>query len=176
MKQKIGVLKDKKKIHQALIIVTVIVLLAVIAFVAGNITGQYKDRAPRYSFAFSATGLSDGSGNIMDIHGGGKITRMAGVGWGPSFWYWNVWIDGHGIITFVTAGNKQSINWKPSSTALYDQLTNTLNFTLKTSEKLPDWVITPITVTLIGSGDSTGSIIVNTGPSIYSGIGVVVIQ
>jgi len=180
MKRKTGILKNGKKINQAVIIVVVIVLLAVVAFVAGSITGQYKNRAPRYSFAFFATGLTDGSGNIIDIHGGGKFSPMAGWGWGPSFWYWNVWIDAKGSITFITAGEEEiKTNWKSIiETGLYDQLVpGVLNFTLRVTGQQPSWITAPIAVTLIEDTEKTsGYVILNTGTSTYTGIGTVVIH
>ncbi len=159
-----------KKTYLAFVALLAIPLLVNVASAA-----KYKDRAPRYSFAFSAASLSDGRGNTIDIHGGGKISMMAwlsGLGWA-----WNVWIDGRGSITFVTDGNEESVKWKLGPTALYDQLSGTLNFTLNISGKLPDGVTEPIAVTLIEGSESTGSIIVNIGEtSTYSGTGLVEIK
>lgn len=164
-----------KKSFLALIILLMLLAVPISADVAS--AAKYRDRAPRYSFTFSATSLSDGRGNTIDIHGSGKFTPMAGMGWGPSFWYWNVWIDGHGSINFVNDGNKESIKWKLGPTALYDQLTGTLTFTLKIGGNLPEWVTEPITVKLMEGSESTGSIAVNIGEtSIYSGTGLVVIK
>mgnify|MGYP001093012013 CR=1 FL=1 len=167
-----------KKTYLAFVALLAIPLLVNVASAA-----KYKDRAPRYLFAFSATSLSDGRGNTIDIHGGGKITLMGGYGWGPFFWWWNVWIDGHGDITFVTDGNKESIKWKLGLTAFFvpldglyfvDHPIGTLNFTLNISGKLPNWVTEPIAVTLIKGSESTGSIIVYIGEtSTYSGTGLV---
>ena len=156
------------------------VILAMPLLVNAAAAAKIKDRAPRYSFAFSATGLSDGGGNTIDIQGSGKFSMYAGGGWGPSYWFWNVWISGHGSITFVANGNKETIKWKlesSSPTGLYDQLSGTLNFTLKISGRLPDWVAEPIAVTLIEGGETTGRIIVWIGEtSTYSGAGSVVIR
>jgi len=150
-------------------------LLAIPLLVNVASATKYKDRAPRYLFAFSGTSISDGRGNTVDIHGGGKFSMMAWLQWGG--WSWNVWIDGRGSITFVTDGNEESVKWKLGPTALYDQLSGTLNFTLNISGKLPDWVTEPITVTLIEGSESTGSIIVNIGEtSTYSGTGLVEIK
>jgi len=167
-----------KKTCLALIILLLVVSLS--ADVAR--AAKYKDRAPSYSFDFSATSLSDGSGNTIDIRGGGKFSYMGGYGWGPYLWWWNVYIDGRGSITFVTDGNEESVRWKVRPTGnlisngLYDQVTGTLNFTLNISGKLPDWVTEPIAVTLKEGSESTGTIIVNIGEtSTYSGTGLVVI-
>jgi len=181
MKQKTGVIKDRGKIYKALIIVLTIALLVV---VAGGITGGWKkERAPSFSFAFDATDLSDERGTI-DIHGGGKFSYMGGYGWGPYLWWWNVYVDGHGGITFVTNGIEESVRWrlKPTgnlvSNGFYDQLTGNLNFTLQTiTGNLPGWVTEPIEVSLFAGGDSTGKIIVNLGGiSTYTGTGTVVIH
>lgn len=164
-----GILRHKKT-YLAFVALLAIPLLVNVASAA-----KYKDRAPRYSFAFSAASLSDGGGNTVDIRGGGKFSMMAWGLWGG--WFWNVWIDGRGSITFVTDGNEESVKWKLGPTALYDQLSGTLNFTLNINGKLPDGVTEPIAVTLIKGSESTGSIIVNIGEtSTYSGTGLVEIK
>jgi len=172
--------------HMKKTCLVLIALLAMPVFVDVASAAKYKDRAPRYSFAFSAESLGDGSGNTIDIHGGGKITLMGWSSPGPSDnagWWYNVWIDGHGSMTFVTDGNKESIKWKLGPTALFYQLSGTLIFALKISGKLPNWVTEPITVTLIIGSEATtgtrttGTIIVNIGEtSTYSGTGLIEIH
>lgn len=164
--------KHMKKACLALIILLAVPLLVDVASAA-----KYKDRAPRYSFALSATNLSDERGNTLDIQGHGKFSLMGGTGWGPSSWWWNIWIDGHGTITFITGGNEESIKWKLGPTALYDQLSGTLTFTVEICGKPPNWVAEPIKVTLIIGSESTGSVTVDIGEtSTYSGTGRIVIH
>lgn len=163
--------KGNNYLYLMLIIVLAVALLAAVVYAV-----KYTDRAPHYSFAFSGEGISDGKGNAIDINGGGKLSPMGGIGWGPSFWYWNVYIDGHGRIAFVTNEVKETVNWKPTD-GLYDQLTGTLSFTLKTTGKLPSRVTEPIKVTLVEGGETApDSITVTTGTSTYNGTGVVVIN
>ena len=153
-------------------------LLAMSLLVDYASAARYKDRAPRYSFSFSAESLSDGCGNAIDIHGSGKITFM---GWSsPGGWWYNVWIDGHGSMAFITDGNKESNRWKLGPTALFYYDSGTLTFTVKINGKLPDWVTEPITVTLIIGSEAitgtrtTGIIEVNIGETLtYSGLGLI---
>jgi len=156
-------------------------LLAISLLVDNASAARYKDRAPRYSFSFSSVNLSDGCGNSIDIHGSGKITFM---GWSsPGGWWYNVWIDGHGSMALITDGNKESNGWKLGPTALFYYDSGTLIFTVKINGKLPDWVIEPITVTLIIGSEAitgtktTGIIKVNIGETLtYSGTSLIEIR
>lgn len=157
-------------LYLVLIVVLAVALLAAVVYAVKS-----NDRAPRFSFAFSGDGISDGKGNVIDINGGGKFSYMAG-GLSQYYWFWNVYIDGHGRITFVANEAKEFVNWKPVD-GLYDQVTGNLTFTLKTTGKLPSGLTEPIKVTLIEGGETApDSIIVTTGTSTYTGTGVVVIS
>ncbi|HIK00034.1 TPA: hypothetical protein H1016_00660 [archaeon] len=176
MKLKTLAMLGRKEIrYKALIVIIIIAILATVFIAKDNITGKWFDRE-RHSFSFSATGLSDGSGNTIDIRGSGKFSPVGMTG---GAYFHDVWMKASGQVTFKAAGTKEiGTRWKAEDRGFYgfQEIDPFLNITARITGTRPAWSGGTIKISLNeGSEPSTGSVTVYAGQSTYTGKGNVVV-
>ena len=158
----------RKEIYKISVIALVIILAVVIIPVNDlvGITGRWLERE-RHSFAVSATGLSDGSENTIDIRGAGKV-GMSGwiMFWPVGDFNLTLWAKGSGTIALESNGKKFATKWKPIENYGYTQ--DWIFMKIRLDEPVGELPM-EINVELAeGTRPTLGSITLSTGPYTYT--------
>lgn len=158
----------RKKIYRVLTIALVVIFL-----LTAFITYAARRGDGRYMFAISASGLSDGKGNTLDIHGGGVVGMSGWIIFQPGGTVnLKLWGKGGGTIGLTTAdGKKYVAGWE--SIENYGFIDWWILMKIKLSEPingLPNEIVVEIEE---GSKPTLGIVTVSTGPYTHTMEGVV---
>lgn len=157
----------RKEIYKILAVALVIILAVVLIPVNDltSITGRWLERE-RHSFAISAAGLGDGSGNAIDIRGAGKV-GMSGwiMFWPVGDFNLTLWAKGSGTIALKSNGKEFTTKWKPIENYGYTQ--DWIFMRIRLDEPTGDLPMELNVELAEGTRSTPGSITLSTGPYTY---------